>query len=76
MISLDWHSDKILKSFFFKSHKNQDEISYLSKMSYLINIFDIILPNLDPRQEDKNMAKNKQGTSQIYDLVIIYKNNL
>lgn len=42
-----------------KSHKNQD------KISYLIKIFDIILPNLDPRPEEKKQDKNKLNRSQI-----------
>ena len=64
MISLNGHSDKIMKKFFL-SHKNQDKISYLCKITYLIKIFDIILPNLDFIPEVKNMAKNKQNRSQI-----------
>lgn len=47
------------------SYKNQDKISHLSKISYLIKIFDIILPNLNPRPEDKKMVKNNQNRSQI-----------
>ena len=47
----------------------------------MIKIFDIILPNLKPRPEDKNMAKNKQIRMaknkqirlQIFDSVIAYK---
>ena len=46
------------------SYKNQDKISHLSKISYLIKIFDIILPNLNPRQEDKKMVMVKTRKSQ------------
>ena len=49
----------------FLSQKNLDKTSYLCKISYLIKFFDIILPNLDPRPEEKNMAKHKQSKSQI-----------
>ena len=38
-----------------------------------MKVFDIILPNLDPKPEDKTMAKNKQSRSEIYDFVIVYK---
>ena len=54
MISLGGHSDKIKKNIFL-SRKNQDKISYVK--NYLIKIFDIILPNINPRPEDKNMEK-------------------
>ena len=49
----------------FLSHTNLDETSYICKISYLIKIFDIILPKLDPRPEEKNMTKYKQSKSQI-----------
>ena len=49
----------------FLGHKNLDRTSYLCKISYLIKIFDIILPNLDPEPEEKNMAKHKQSKSQV-----------
>ena len=54
MISLGGHSDKIKKKNFL-SRKNQDKISYVK--NYLIKIFDIILPNINHRPEDKNMEK-------------------
>ena len=57
MISLNGHSDKIMKKFFLSF--------FLCKITYLIKIFDIILPNLDSIPEVKNMAKNKQNRSQI-----------
>ena len=66
MISLGGHSGKIKKKF-FSSRKNQDKISYV-KNSYLIKIFDIILPNINPRPEDKSMAKNKQNMKTVYKL--------
>ena len=47
------------------SYKNEDKISHLSKISYLIKIFYIILPNLNPRPEDKKVVKNNQNRSQI-----------
>ena len=46
-------------------YKNQDKFSHLSKISYLTKIFDIMLPNLDPRPKYKNMVKNKQHKFQI-----------
>ena len=49
----------------FLSYKNEDKIYYLSKICYLIKVFDIIQPNVDPRPEDKNMVKNKQNRCQL-----------
>ena len=55
--------DRLKKKF---SYKNQDKIFlYLSKKFYLIKSFVIVLLNLDPRPEDKNVDKKKQNRSQI-----------
>ena len=39
------------------SHKNQDKFLIYVKFHIQLKFFDIILPNQDPRQEDKKMAK-------------------
>ena len=55
--------DRLKKKF---SYKNQDKIFlYLSKNFYLIKSFLIVLLNLDPRPEDKNVDEKKQNRSQI-----------
>ena len=34
-------------------------------MLYIIKIFDIMMPNLENRPDDKSIAKSKHGRSQI-----------